>query len=323
MKYTSVVLAAMSALAVSGLARAAEDHSAHQHLNARGGEHAEHPMLEPAANDQHSAEHEHADHQMQASPQNEHAHHPQANDEPTESERAHVPPPPPQNVMHDMSKEKMVELMQMEDTAPVGMVVADRLEWRKADAANAVLWNGHAWYGNDYNKLWFKTEGEHVQGQDDIRAELLWDRIFSRWWSVQAGVRHDFTEGPERTWAAIGVQGLAAYFFETEATVYVGEEGRTAARFSGEYDLLLTQRWILQPEVELNIYGKDDLENGIGSGLADAEVALRLRYEIRRELAPYVGIVWSRQFGETANLRRTAGHDTSDVQLVAGLRVWF
>ncbi|MBL8265695.1 copper resistance protein B [Steroidobacter sp.] len=287
-------------------------------------EHAGHEARGETKDDRSAEELEHAGHEMPASPENGHAHHDSgAKDAPTESERAHVPPLPPQTPMPDMSAERMIELMQMEDTAPYSMVLLDRLEWRKVDDANALIWDGQAFYGNDYNKLWFKTEGERVDGEEEIRTELLWDRIFSRWWSVQAGVRHDFAEGPERTWAALGLQGLAPYFFEVEATFYVGEEGRTAARFSGEYDLLLTQRLVLQPEVEFDIYGKDDAANAIGAGLSDAEVGLRLRYEIRREFAPFVGVVWSRQFGKTADLARAAGHDTSDVQLVAGLRVWF
>jgi copper resistance protein B len=121
----------------------------------------------------------------------------------------------------------------------------------------------------------------------------------------------------------LGVQGLAPYFFEVDAALYIGEEGRTAARFSAEYDILITQRLILQPEVELRAYGKDDPENGIGSGFSDMEFGLRLRYEIRRELAPYLGVHWERKFGNTADLARSRGEDADEWSLVAGLRVWF
>ena len=152
---------------------------------------------------------------------------------------------------------------------------------------------------------------------------MLWDRVIARWWDVQAGVRHDFSDGPSRTWAAFGVQGLAPYWFEVEATVYVGDDGRSAARLVGEYELLLTQRWVLQPKIELNLYGKEDAANRIGAGLAKADVGLRLRYEIRREFAPYVGIVWTRHFGETADLAREADEKVSGAQFVAGLRIWF
>jgi len=247
---------------------------------------------------------------------------PQA-DQPGESELQHVPPDPPRHPMHDMPDEKMTDLMAMDDTAAAGMVLLDQLEWRQTGNQDALYWDGQAWFGNDYNKVKLKSEGERIAGDSEARTELLWDRIFARWWSMQAGVRHDFGEGPSRTWAAFGVQGLAPYWFEVEATAYVGEQGRTAARFSAEYELLITQRLILQPKIEISLYGKSDPQNGIGSGLAESDIDLRLRYEFRREFAPYVGLVWTHSYAGTADLARAAGHDDDDLQIVAGLRVWF
>jgi len=301
-------------------AQAAEDHAAHQHEpHQEHQQHEQHPQPEPQDHSSHQHDSEH-----DTSAPDPHAGHMKpTEDEPTEGERRHVPPDPPQHPMHDMSNEQMIELMQMEDNAPYSMWLLDQLEWREIDGENALFWDGQAWYGTDYNKAWFKTEGERVDGEYEGLAELLWDRIFTRWWHVQAGVRHDFGEGPSRTWAAFGVQGLAPYWFEVEATAYVGEGGRTAARFSAEYELLFTQRLILQPKIEFDLYGKDDPRNGIGSGLADSEIGLRLRYEIRREFAPYIGVVWTRSYGETADLARAAGHDDDDLQFVAGLRAWF
>jgi copper resistance protein B len=277
---------------------------------------------------------EHAGHRTPAAPRGgdaqaehqhppEHVHHAEVGDEPTQSEREHVAPDPPQHLMSDMSKERMIELMQMEDDGAVGLVLLDQLEWRELDDADAQVWEFDAWYGDDYNKLWFETEGERVEGDGAGRVELMWDRIISPWWSLQTGVRHDFGEGPSRTWLDLGVQGLAPYFFEIDAAIYLGEEGRTAVRFSAEYDMLLTQRLVLQPELEFNLYGKSDPENGVGSGLADAEVGLRLRYEIRREFAPYVGVHWERKFGRTADLAGAEGDGASDIGLVLGLRAWF
>jgi copper resistance protein B len=243
---------------------------------------------------------------------------------PTQSEREHVPPDPPSSEMPDMSYDTMAELMTMDDTAPVGKVLFDQLDWRDAQRADTLAWDAHAHYGSDSSKLWLKSEGERASGAThEARAEVLWDRIFSRWWSTQVGLRHDFGAGPSRDWLAAGVQGLAPCFFEIEAAAYFGDAGRTAARFKVEYELLFTQRLVLQPELELNAYGKDDPENRIMSGFSDAQLALRLRYEIRRELAPYIGIAWVRRLGKTADLARSSGEDPSDLQAVAGIRFWF
>jgi copper resistance protein B len=258
-----------------------------------------------------------------AAGQEGHQHHAHHSDEQTESERAHIPPDPPQHQMGDMSAKDMVEMMDMDDTALFGMVAFDQFEWRDRDGGDALFWDGRAWLGNDYDKVLLKTEGERFEGDHEGSAELLWDHVFSRWWSLQGGVAHDFGEGPSRTWAAFGVQGLAPYWFEVEALAYVGEHGRTAANVSAEYEMFLTQRLILQPKVELQLYGKDDPANGIGSGLSEAELGLRLRYEIRREFAPYLGVVWSQRFAETADLAREHGDRTDELQWVAGLRIWF
>ena len=207
------------------------------------------------------------------------------------------------------AQHSMSEMMQMDDEAPFGKVLVDQLEWR---APSAVAWQGQAWYGGDYDKLWVKTEGQRVHGiTEDARIEVLWDRIVSPWWSLQAGVREDLGEGPSRTWASIGIQGLAPQFVAVEATLYAGDGGRAAARVKVEYSLLLTQRLILQPEAEVNLYTRADPERGVRAGLSEVEAGLRLRYEIRRQFAPYVGVVWNRRLG------------ISDTEAVAGLRIWF
>jgi copper resistance protein B len=243
--------------------------------------------------------------------------------EPTESERRHVPPDPPQHSMGDMSNEDMIELMAMDDNSSFGMVMLDQFEWRKTDREDALAIEGDAWYGNDYNKAWFKVEGEVVAGDYSGRTELLWDRVATRWFNLQAGARLDLGDGPSRSWLAFGMQGLAPYWFEVEATAYVGDEGRTALRFSGEYELLLTQRWILQPELDIDLFGRDDPRNGIGSGLSETELSLRLRYEIRREFAPYMGLVWSQRYGDTAAIARAEGLRRNEVALALGVRTWF
>lgn len=274
----------------------------------------------------HAGHEEHQTHQ-EPTPSKDHGEHdheqPEANPEPTESERGHVAPDPPQHPMHEMSNERMIELMQMEDNASFGMLLLDELEWHEKNGQDTVHWDAEAWYGTDYNKAWFRSEGNRISGEYEGLAELFWDRIVGRWWHAQVGVRHDFGEEKSRDWIGLGVQGLAPHWFEVEATVYLGEQGRTAARFSGEYELLITQRLVLQPKIEFDLYGQDDPQNAIGAGLADSEIGLRLRYEIRRELAPYIGLVWTRSYGDTADFARAAGNDVDELRFVAGLRVWF
>jgi copper resistance protein B len=236
----------------------------------------------------------------------------------------HIPPDPPQQVMGDMSYKDMVSMMQMDDTHPFGKVMIDQLEWRDAQEGNSAAWDAQAWYGGDYNKLWLKTEGGRIDGiTRDASLDLLFDRVIARWWDAQVGVRQDIGNGPSRTWLALGLQGLAPYWLDVEATFYVSDEGRTAARLKASYDLLLTQRLIVQPYGEANLYGKSDPERQVGSGLSNLELSLRLRYEVRREFAPYLGVGWFKRFGEAAELARAAGEGSDEVQLVAGLRIWF
>ena len=247
----------------------------------------------------------------------------QAQDATAPGDTSHVAPAPPETLMHDMSRREMTRMMEMNDAAALGKLLVDQLEWRDGGGASGPAWDAQAWYGTDYNKLWLKTEGVRLGSTtEDARAELLWDRVFSRWWSTQAGMRHDFGNGPSRNWLALGVAGLAPYFFAIEATAYVSDAGRTAARFRAEYELLFTQRLILQPELEVNAYGKDDPERQVGAGFSDLQLGLRLRYEFRRELAPYLGVAWLRRLGKTADLVSASGQDPSVLQVVAGIRFW-
>lgn len=235
----------------------------------------------------------------------------------------HVPPDPPQSHVHAMPYREMVEMMGMDDRAMFGKVMLDRLEWRDADEST-YEWEAAAWYGGDFNKVWFETEGEHVGGSvADARVELLWDRILTRWWSTRLGARQDSGVGPTRHWLAFGVAGLAPGFIEMEAMAYLNDSGRAALRLAADYDLLITQRLVLQPEGELNFHFSDDPERLIGSGFSDLELGLRLRYEFRRELAPYLGVSWTKRFGDSADLASAAGHETSELMLLAGVRLWF
>ena len=223
--------------------------------------------------------------------------------------------------MAPMSAREMTATMRMDDRAAFGKVLIDQFEWR---SDRSVAWQAQAWYGGDYDKLWLKTEGQRRRGEAaDARVELLWDRIVAPWWNLQAGLRRDLGDGPARNWIALGVAGLAPGRFDVEATLYAGTAGRSAARFKVDYNLLLTQRWVLQPEAETNVYGKADPQRRLGAGLANLDLALRLRYEIRREFAPYVGLVWTHDFAGTAQRARDAGLHADDLRVSAGVRVWF
>jgi copper resistance protein B len=218
---------------------------------------------------------------------------------------------------------EMADMMGMDDRERFGKVMVNRLEWRDSDSST-YEWDATAWYGGDFNKLWIETEGEHSEAAStDARVEILWDRIASAWWSTRLGMRWDVGEGPSQSWVAFGVAGLAPGFVELEATAYVSDGGRSAFRLSTEHDLLLSQRLVLQPRLEINAYGQDDPARLIGAGLSDLEIGLRLRYEIRREVAPYLGVSWSKRFGETADLAGAAGVDTDEIAWVAGFRLWF
>jgi len=214
--------------------------------------------------------------------------------------------------------------MDMADNAPLGMLLIDQLEALHGYNGNGQTWEAAGWYGNDSNKLWLRSEGDSSRGKiQSGDVEAFWNHNIATCWSSQLGVRQDLGVGPGRSWAAFGVEGIAPYWFELEATGYVGSSSRTAARFRANYDLLFTQRVILQPEFEVNLYGKSDPARGIGSGLSDARLGLRLRYEIRRQFAPYIGLVWTRRFGATASLARQDRQAIFDRQWVAGVRIWF
>ncbi len=212
----------------------------------------------------------------------------------------------------------------MGDTALIGSLLVSRLEAVRSDGNTSAAYDLGAWYGHTYDRAVLKAEGDLDAGEvKDARTELLWGHAVAAFWDAQLGLRYDSGAGPDRSWLALGVQGLAPYWFEVDAAAYVGEAGRTALRLDASYELLLTQRLILQPRIEANAYGRRDAGRGLGSGLSDIAAGLRMRYEIRREFGPYVGVEWARSFGGTADLARAAGEDASHTRLVAGLRFWF
>ncbi|WP_019449193.1 copper resistance protein B [Cupriavidus sp. BIS7] len=215
--------------------------------------------------------------------------------------------------------------LHMADEHLYAAVLVDRLEWTHGSDSNAASYEAQAWFGSAYDKLVIKAEGEAEKGKvHDARTELLWGHAISTYWDTQIGLRNDAGYGrPARNWLAFGVQGLAPYWFEVDATAYLGTEGRTAMRLSAEYELLITQRLILQPRIEANLYGKNDPATGTGSGLSNGAVGVRLRYEFSRQFAPYIGVERYQTFGNTADMLRASGGRSGETRFVAGVRVWF
>lgn len=205
----------------------------------------------------------------------------------------------------------------------IGYLLFDRLEaWN--DDGDGQAWEAQGWLGNDEHRLWLRSEGEREDGRTShADVEVLYGRPVARWWDLVAGVHHDFAPGAGRDRAAIGVIGTAPYKFDIEATGYLDTSGRMSARIEAEYELLLTNRLILQPMIEAEWQAREDRSRGIGAGVSTAEAGLRLRYEFTRRFAPYVGMVHERSFGGTADLRRSDGEAVRDTRVVAGVRFWF
>lgn len=210
----------------------------------------------------------------------------------------------------------------MDDNPLVAVFRGDELEHGDGDTLG---WDLRAGIGYNFDRLWLRSEGERSDGRlEHATTELLWNHATGPWWDRTIGFRHDSgVGGPGRDWAAVGVQGLAPYKFELEATGYIGISGRLAARFEGEYEILLTNRLVLQPKLEANFYSRNDDDNRIGKGLSDAEFGLRLRYEFSPRFAPYVGHAWTRRFAGTADRFKAAGDEADDHGWVAGIRFWF
>ncbi len=202
----------------------------------------------------------------------------------------------------------------------------DQLEERFGDGSY-FRWDGQAWIGNDYNKIWLKSEGRYNADNkgkvSDGDQELLYSRPISTYFDIQAGVRYDLDSKPGRAWGAVGIQGLAIGFWNVAVTTYASDSGHFALRTNASYDLYITQRLVLQPQFETNWYTRGDRSRGIGSGPSDIDAGLRLRYEFTRKFAPYVGVSFQRFFAGTAALRRKEGSSLEDTRFLTGLRTWF
>jgi copper resistance protein B len=217
--------------------------------------------------------------------------------------------------------------LKMADEHAFGTVLFDRFEYAdglSSGLGDATQYAMQAWYGSSYDRLVVKSEGEIVDNKlEGSENQILWGHAISTFWDTQLGVRFDTSEGPSRQWLTFGLQGLAPYWFEVSANLSVGSQGRSVIDLEAEYELLITQRLVLQPRIVLSAYGKDDEQVGVGKGLSSLTAGVRLRYEFTRQFAPYLGLEWTGQYGNTADFSQLEGRSTRNTQLVAGIRFWF
>lgn len=211
----------------------------------------------------------------------------------------------------------------VENDRSFGYALLNQNELR-VGSSTSYRWEGEGWYGGDFDRLWVKSEGS-VDTSDGMRGEIeiqgLYSRAVSPFFNLQGGVRYDF-DPASRGWATLGVEGLAPLNWEIGAFAFVSSGGHLGARFEGYYDFYLTQRLVLQPQFELNAYARHDRAARKGTGLTDADFGLRLRYELRREFAPYIGITYEARYGATADMTRALGFSVGEVRFVAGIRAW-
>lgn len=214
--------------------------------------------------------------------------------------------------------------MEQADRIVFGTLLGDEIEFLSGNEGNGAAWTAQAAYGGDLNKLWLRTQGLGIKGEQidpTSGIEALWWRARSPFWGTLLGARQDVGPGAH-TWLAFGVEGLTPYWFALQASGYVGDDGRFSGRLRTSYDMLLTNRLILTPQLESNVYSKAEPDRELGTGVGNLELGLRLRYEVRRKFAPYIGYVWERAFAGTADIRRAQGDRVTEVRFVAGVRLW-
>lgn len=208
----------------------------------------------------------------------------------------------------------------------LGAVFIDRLEAAFGEGETELAFEAQAWRGGDINRLWLKLEGEGAAGGrlEAAQAQLLYSRAVSPFWNLQAGVRQDLNRhGADPGHLVLGAHGLAPHWWEVDGALFLSTDGELTAKAEAEYDQRLTQRLILQPRLEVTLAAEDAPTQGLGAGLTTWSAGMRLRYELAREFAPYVGVSWSGAAGDTAKLRRSQGEETQETRLLLGVRTWF
>lgn len=214
---------------------------------------------------------------------------------------------------------------EMADRLSVSKVLIDEAEFTTNNQGQGFSWSGAISNGPDNNKLWLRSQGLKQAGEQldpESSVEAMWWHAQRPYWGSLVGVRQDIGPGAHR-WLAAGIEGLAPYWFDIQLTGYVGDDGRLAARLKATYDVLLTNRLIATPQLETNVYSKSSNDRRLGAGLSNLELGLRIRYEVERKIAPYIGFVWERSFGKTADFRRAVGENPTERRFVAGFRIWW
>lgn len=224
----------------------------------------------------------------------------------------------------DMARSHMAMMKESGD-GKFGQLLLNIFEYQAHSGRDGYRWDGEAFYGGDINRVWLKSEGEgeFKRGVDTAEVQALLSHSVDPYFNLQAGVRQDLGRGARRTYATVGFEGLAPGMFEVEGALFLSQKGELLVRLEGYYDQRITQRLIVQPRVELNFSAQNIAENDTGSGLVDGEIGVRLRYEISRQFAPYLGVSYLRKVGDTVRYARAAGEDVHATSFVAGVRFWF
>jgi copper resistance protein B len=322
-----------AAMLLPSAAYAQQDHSAHQgHDMPAEQTKAEAP---PAATDPHAGHDMGNMEQAPAEPVDPHAGHDMSTmpaDDSAESDvgDASAPAPPGDHAADavfgaDVMAQSRKELAYEVGGMGYSLVMLDLAEVGFQKGRETYRFEGEAFTGGNINRFGVKFEGEGAFGGrlDDLELQALYSRAIAPYWNLQAGVRHDIKPDPSRTYLVAGVEGIAPYWFKVNAATFLSNKGELRARVEASYDQRITQSLILQPRIEANVSFQDIPAIGVGSGLTDFEAGLRLRYEIKQEIAPYIGVEWRKQTGATARFARIAGEDPDTVSLVAGIRIWF
>lgn len=317
----NALLVGAALIAAPVAAQEAQDpHAGHdmsQMQDMDGMDHSGHDM--PAATEQQSAP-------MQGMDHSAHGAQPATSDDVGTAPAPPVPTDHPADAFWDASRMARARAdLSREGSFTGNALIADRLEYRATNGRDGHAWQVMGWIGGDIDRLSFETEGEGAFGESletgEVRA--AWRHAVDPWWNLELGARQDFGAGPDRTYAVVGVEGLAPYWFEVGAHAFVSNKGDVHFRLEAEHDMRLTQRLILQPSVEIDAAAQDVPELGIGAGFEKVELGARLRYEVAREFAPYVGVHWERKLGQTARWARANGDGASAVSAVFGIRAWF